>query len=67
MCRLKIGGSPLRLASSIQAASTFSMHVDAREGILERTLLAFGFGLIPSQVSFTVGSLKVLWNLILSQ
>jgi hypothetical protein len=43
------------------------MHVDAREGVLARTFLAFGFGLIPSQVGFTVGSLKVLWNLILSQ
>jgi len=43
------------------------MLADAREGALTRTFLAFGFGFIPSQVSFTVGSLKVLWNLILSQ
>jgi hypothetical protein len=43
------------------------MQADAREGALARIFLAFGFGLIPSQVSFTVGSLKVLWNLILSQ
>jgi hypothetical protein len=55
------------LANSTQAASTFSIQAGAREGVLTRTFLAFGFGLIPSQVSFTVGSLKVLWNLILSQ
>jgi len=43
------------------------MQADALEGVLARTFLAFGFGLIPSQVNFTLGSLKVLWNLILSQ